>query len=61
MSLKELLGINKAGISDAEIVARLTEAQRKNLDFVELSLDGDVIKISIPHIGFDPDADRDSW
>ena len=62
MSLKELLGISEAGISDFEIVRKIREAQKKNLDFVELNLDGDIVKISLPHISFDPNADdRDSW
>lgn len=61
MSIKNLLGLKEAGITDAEIVKKITEAQRKNLNEVEFDVDGKTIKIRMPHIGFDPHSDEDSW
>jgi len=57
MSLKKLLGIKDANITDIEIVRKLKEAQEKELDFIELNINGDIVKISLPHIGFDPYSD----
>ena len=62
MSLKQLLGLNKAGITDIEIIGRIKEAQRKDLDSVEFNIEGNIVKISLPHISFDPDAEnRGTW
>ena len=62
MSLKSILGLNKAGISDMEIMKKIAEAQTKNLDEVEfVTKDGSVIKVSLPHVHFDPNMDLDSW
>lgn len=57
MSLKKLLGISDKNITDIEIAEKIKEAQKKELDFIELNIDGDIIKISLPHIAFDPDSD----
>lgn len=61
MSLKELLGLNGTDISEAEIMKKIAEAKRQNLTEVEFDVGGSKVKISIPSIGFDPDADRDTW
>ena len=61
MSIKTLLGLKEADITDAEIVKKIAEAQQKNLNEVEFDVDGKTVKVKIPHIGFDPHADEDSW
>lgn len=62
MSLKSILGLGDVGISESEIMTKLTEAQRKNLDEIEFVTNkGDTIKISLPHVHFDPNMDLDSW
>lgn len=62
MSIKQLLGLDEAGLTDAEIMGKILEAERQNLDEVEFDVDGDIVKISIPHVGFDPNADvGDTW
>ncbi len=48
MSLKHLLGLDEAAISDYEIIAKICEARRKNLDSVEFSIDGRVVRVSLP-------------
>lgn len=48
MSLKILLGLDETGLSDAEIMAKLREAEANNLDHVEFVIGGDVTKISLP-------------
>jgi len=58
MSLKELLGIKEAGISEFEIVKRIQEADEKNLDFIELNVEGDVVKIDLPHLHLRETDDR---
>ena len=45
-------------ITDYEIMAKITEAQHKNLSEVEfIKLDGSVVKIYLPTMGFDPTMD----
>ena len=62
MSLKQLLGLNETGISDYEIIKKIREAQHKNIHDVEFNMGGDIVKISLPDVHFDPNADdRDSW
>jgi len=49
MTIKKLLGLDKANISDTEIIARLSEARKKNLGEVEfICPDGSRIKILLP-------------
>lgn len=49
MSIKKLLGLTGTNISDCEIIAKLTQAQRRNLDEIEfVKVDGTVIKIQLP-------------
>ena len=58
MSIKNLLGLTDVAISDNEIIAKIAEAQRKNLSEVEfIKLDGTRIKIGLPTMGFDPSMD----
>ena len=58
MSIKNLLGLTDIDISDSEIMAKIREAQRKNLSEVEfIKLDGTRIKIELPTVGFDPSMD----
>ncbi|MBR9691761.1 hypothetical protein GOV06_03155 [Candidatus Woesearchaeota archaeon] len=55
MSLKKLLGLNEAGISDFEIISRLKKAQKQDLDEVDfIKADGSVVKVNLPHMDFDP-------
>ena len=55
MSLKSLLGLNQAGISDFEIMGKLKDAYAQDLDEVDfIDEDGSVIKIKLPHLEFDP-------
>lgn len=63
MSLKNLLGLTDANISDSEIMAKVAEAMRKNLSEIEfVKLDGSRIKIELPNdIAFDPSMDLGSW
>ena len=62
MSLKKILGLDESGISDWEIMKKITEAQDQNLDEVEFITEaGEVVKISLPHIPFYPGMDKDSW
>lgn len=62
MSLKSLLGLNETGIADWEIINKLKEAQKKDLDEVEfVGKDGSITKISLPHVQFYPEMDQDSW
>ena len=61
MSLKQLLGLNEAGISEPEIMGKFIEAQKRNLDEIEfITQDGAVIKIHLPHIPFDPILFKDT-
>ncbi|MBW2993526.1 hypothetical protein KY317_03060 [Candidatus Woesearchaeota archaeon] len=49
MSLKTLLGLDDAEIPDTEIMARFTEAQKKNLGEIEfIKPDGNKVKILLP-------------
>jgi hypothetical protein len=58
MSIKNLLGLKDIDISDYEIIAKIKEAQCKNLSKVEfIKLDGSKIKIELPTVGFDPTRD----
>ncbi len=58
MSIKNLLGLSDIDISDSEIMAKIREAQRKNLSEVEfIKLDGTRIKIELPTMGFDSSMD----
>ena len=60
MSLKQLLGLNEAGISDFEIIGKLKNAQKQNLDEVDfIKKDGSVVKVHLPHMQFDSLMDRD--
>ena len=62
MSLKNLLGLTDANISDSEIMAKVAEAMRKNLSEIEfIKLDGSRIKIELPSPGFDSSMDIGSW
>jgi len=55
MSLKKLLGLNQAGISDFEIMNKLKEAYAHDLDEIDfIAEDGSVVKIRLPHLEFDP-------
>ena len=55
MSLKNLLGLTDADISDSEIMARVADAMRKGMSEVEfIKIDGSKTKIELPNdIGFD--------
>ena len=59
MSLKNLLGLTDANISDSEIMAKVAEAMRKGLSEVEfINIDGSRTKIELPNgSGFDPKMD----
>lgn len=61
MSLKKILGLEKSNITDCEIMARLKEAQRTNMDKLEFDTGEEHVKISLPHVSFDPDCDKDWW
>lgn len=61
MSLKKLLGLEHLNISDDELIILIAEAQSKNIREAEFEIDGEIVKFSIPLIGFDPDSDKDSW
>ena len=62
MSLKKLLGLEIAEITDIEIMARIKQADMNNQDYCEFDIEGEKIRIGIPHIQFDPNSDdRDSW
>ena len=55
MSLKQLLGLNEAGIADFEIMRKIKEAVKDKLDAVDfVKADGKVVKIHLPHLEFDP-------
>ena len=62
MSLKNILGLAETGLSDYEIVAKIRNAQKKNLNEVEfINIDGSVTKIFIPSIpNFDISMDLGS-
>ena len=55
--LKKLLGLNSADISDEEIIAKVREAQKRNLDYIEFNVDGDITKVGIPHNISCPEVD----
>jgi len=58
MSIKNLLGLKDIDISDHEIMAKIAEAQHKNLSEVEfIKVDGTRIRIGFPNVGFDPTRD----
>ena len=53
MSIKNLLGLKDANISDCDIMAKIREAQRNNLTEVEfVKLDGSRVRIELPKMGF---------
>lgn len=52
-TLKRLLGLEETQISDIEIVAKLNEAQKKNLDEIEfVKGDGSKTIIRLPKASF---------
>ena len=58
MSLKNLLGLGESNITEFEIMAKITQAQKNNLENVEfIREDGSIIRISLPNIEFDPHMD----
>ncbi len=60
MALKELLDLKEAGISDTEIIRKLLDADKNNLDEVDfLRPDGTKVRIFLPQIGFDPELFRE--
>lgn len=63
MSLKKLLGLENSRITEWEIMSKLAEAKKKNVNELMLSTnDGNEIKISIPNMNYDPFMDtRDGW
>jgi len=49
MSIKNILGLGETGLTDYEIIAKIKEAQKRNLNEVEfINIDGSVIKVFIP-------------
>jgi len=62
MSLKNILGLAETGLTDYEIMAKIREARRKNLNEVDfINADGSVTKIFIPLTpNFDPYMDLGS-
>ena len=62
MSIKKILGLAETGLTDYEIVAKIKEARRKNLNEVDfINIDGSVTKIFIPSTpNFDPFMDLGS-
>ena len=63
MSLKHLLGLG-AGFSDEEIMAKISEAMKKHVNFIEIKdSEGGLVKIHIPTIVFDEQLmyGRDMW
>jgi len=57
MSLKILFGLEETDITDEEIITKIKQAQEKNLDYVEFEVGEEVIKVNLPHISLNPDAD----
>ena len=58
MSLKKLLGLNQAGISEFEVMGKLNDAVAHDLDEVDfIAEDGSVIRVKLPHINHDPMMD----
>jgi hypothetical protein len=56
MSLKQLLGLSETGISEFEIMKKLRKAQMRKIEEVDFEkVDGSVIRIKLPHVGFDPE------
>lgn len=61
MSLKKILGLGNSRISECEIMNKIVEAQKKDLDEVEfVSQDGTITKVSLPHLHFYPEM-YDTW
>jgi len=51
MSLKNILGLGETGLTEYEIIAKIKEAQNKNINEIEfIGMDGSVIKIFVPSI-----------
>ena len=51
MSLKDLFGLSDENISDSEIIAKLKDAQKNNLNTIEFTRkDGSKITVEIPNI-----------
>ena len=63
MSLKKLLGLDNVSMTDCELMARIREAQTQNQDFVEFEVNGEIIRMSLPNIGFDAElfSGHDTW
>jgi len=61
--LRALLGLQHMGITDCEIMKKIANAQKNNLDEVEfVTQKGEVVRLSLPHLTFDPLMDApDSW
>ena len=52
--IKQLLGLDETSISDPEIIKKLVEAQKKDLDEVDFATeDGSIVRIFLPHLKFD--------
>ena len=52
--IKQLLGLDELDISDSEIMGRLIEAQKNDLDEVDfIAEDGSTVRIFLPHLKFD--------
>ena len=61
MTVKDRLDLTEAGISVSEIMTKVREAQKQNLDEVEfVKPDGTVVRMRFPHVTFDPYMERDT-
>lgn len=62
MSIRNMLGLGETGLTDYEILAKIKDAQRKNINEIEfIGMDGSVIKLFVPSIpNFDMSMDLGS-
>ena len=50
MSLKKILGLEQIHIDDTEIMRKIVEAKKKNIETIEFSSDTKKVKINISNI-----------
>jgi hypothetical protein len=62
MSLRTILGLGETGLTDYEIMAKISDARKRNLDEVDfINADGSITKIFIPSMpNFDMSMDLGS-
>ena len=52
-NIKHWLGIEDLKISDCEVMAKLIDAQRKDLDEIDFETPDGIVRVKLPHLYLD--------